>query len=104
MVFSDFEGSFKPICKILESNNISFVLLKGDVTNRTKIINDYKNGNNNVIFLNSTTDSAGINLQETTDIILYHEMNSINKSQIISRAERIGRTEELNIHQLLVHI
>ena len=104
LVFSDFEGSFKPICKILESNNISFVLLKGDVTNRTKIINDYKNGNNNVIFLNSTTDSAGINLQETTDIILYHEMNSINKSQIISRAERIGRTEELNIHQLLVHI
>lgn len=104
LVFSDFEGSFKPICKILESNNISFVLLKGDVTNRTKIINDYKNGNNNVIFLNSTTDSAGINLQETTDIILYHEMNSSNKSQIISRAERIGRTEELNIHQLLVHI
>jgi len=104
LVFSDFEGSFKPICNILESNNISFVILKGDVSNRNKIINDYKNGDINVIFLNSTTDSAGINLQETTDIILYHEMNSNNKSQIISRAERIGRTTELNIHQLLVHI
>jgi SNF2 family DNA or RNA helicase len=104
LVFSDFEGSFKPICKNLEKNNIKFIILKGDPTNRSKIIDEYKNGEVNVIFLNSTIDSAGINLQETTDIILYHEMNSINKNQIVARAERIGRTEELTIHQLLVHI
>ena len=104
LVFSDFEGSFKPICKILETNNIKFIILKGDPVNRSKIIDDYKNGKVNVIFLNSTVDSAGINLPETTDIILYHEMNSINKNQIIARAERVGRTKELTIHQLLVHI
>ena len=72
--------------------------------NRTTIINNYKNGNINVIFLTSTQDSAGINLQETTDIILYHQMSSSTKNQIIARAERIGRTKELNVHQLLVHI
>lgn len=104
LVFSDFEGSFSPICKILHTNNIKFIILKGDATNRTKIIDDYKTGVVNVIFLNSSIDSAGINLPETTDIILYHEMNSITKNQIIARAERIGRTEELTIHQLLVHI
>ena len=104
LVFSDFEGSFKPICKILTANNINFIILKGDTTNRIKIIDDYKNGDVNVIFLNSTIDSAGINLQETTDIILYHEINSKNKNQIIARAERIGRHKELTIHQLLVHI
>ena len=103
-MFSDFEGSFSPICKILDTNNIKFIILKGDTTNRTKIIDDYKKGVVNVIFLNSSIDSAGINLPETTDIILYHEMNSITKNQIIARAERIGRTEDLTIHQLLVHI
>lgn len=104
LVFSDFEGSFSPICKILDTNNTKFIILKGGATNRTKIIDDYKTGVVNVIFLNSSIDSAGINLPETTDIILYHEMNSITKNQIIARAERIGRTEELTIHQLLVHI
>jgi hypothetical protein len=104
LIFSEYEGSFLPICKVLETSNINFVVLKGNIMNRTTIINNYKNGNINVIFLNSTQDSAGINLQETTDIILYHQMSSSTKNQIIARAERIGRTKELNVHQLLVHI
>lgn len=104
LIFSDFEGSFKPICQILNDNNINFLILKGDVLQRTNIIHNYKNNIVNVIFINSAKDCAGINLPETTDIILYHQMSDNNKSQIISRAERIGRTEELNIHQLLVHI
>jgi hypothetical protein len=104
LIFSEYEGSFLPICKVLETSNINFVVLKGNIINRTTIINNYKNGNINVIFLNSAQDSAGINLQETTDIILYHQMSSSTKNQIIARAERIGRTKELNVHQLLVHI
>lgn len=104
LIFSEYEGSFLPICKVLETSNINFVVLKGNIMNRTTIINNYKNGNINVIFLNSSQDSAGINLQETTDIILYHQMASSTKNQIIARAERIGRTKELNVHQLLVHI
>lgn len=104
LIFSDFEGSFKPICQILNDNNINFLILKGDVLQRTNIIHNYKNNIVNVIFINSAKDCAGINLPETTDIILYHQMSDNNKSQIISRAERIGRTKELNIHQLLVHI
>jgi hypothetical protein len=104
LIFSDFEGSFKPICQILNDNNINFLILKGDVLQRTSIIDTYKNNIVNVIFINSSKDCAGINLPETTDIILYHQMSDNNKSQIISRAERIGRTEVLNIHQLLVHI
>jgi hypothetical protein len=102
LVFSDYDGSFYPICKILEENNIKFLLLKGNNKTRSNIINDYKTGDINVIFLNSKYDSAGINLQETTDIILYHEICKTTMNQIIARAERIGRKNELYVHQLTI--
>ena len=57
-----------------------------------------------MIFLNSNFNGAGINLQEATDIILYHEMPLNVQNQIIGRANRIGRTEALNVHHLQVEI
>ena len=50
---------------------------------------------------NSKFNSAGINLTETTDIILYHEMTISTQNQIIGRAQRIGRKDPLHIHHLI---
>jgi hypothetical protein len=36
-----------------------------------------------------------------SDIIIYHEMNKELETQIIGRAQRIGRTEPLNVYYLL---
>ena len=44
---------------------------------------------------------AGINLQEATDIIMYHSISSEHRRQIIGRANRIGRTCELTVHNLV---
>ena len=101
LIFSDYDEKFNNINKIFKENNLQISLLKGNNQTRNKIINEYKNSNsNNIIFINSTIDSAGIDLIETTDIILYHEMSKNIKYQIISRALRIGRTKELFVHQL----
>ena len=102
LIFSSFDITFKPICKMLKENNINFVDIKGNVDNIQKNINKFKTGNCKVIFLNSKINSAGINLPETTDIILYHEMEQNIKSQIIGRAQRIGRTTPLHVHNLTV--
>ena len=64
-------------------------------------ITSFKNGKIQVIFLNSKNNGAGINLQEATDIILYHEMNENIIKQIIGRANRIGRTDKLFVHHLI---
>ena len=61
----------------------------------------FKDGKVPVIFLNSNIECAGLNLQETTDIILYHKMNTDIESQILGRANRIGRKISLNVHHLL---
>ncbi len=104
IIYSSYDETFRPICQLLEDNKISFVMLKGSASNRKQTLDMYKNGSIKVIFLNSNFNSAGINLQETTDIILYHKMLSSTQTQIIGRAERIGRKSNLHVHHLIVDI
>jgi len=100
IVFSSYDQTFEQINLALVENNIDFKLIKGSVQQIQKIINDYKTGDLQVLFLNSKFTGSGINLQETTDIILYHEMTETTRTQLIGRANRIGRTSPLYVHQL----
>lgn len=104
LIFSAYDATFIPICRLLSENNITFSQIKGSQKTREKNINNFKYGNTKVIFLNSTFDGAGINLQEATDIILYHEMSESMERQIIGRANRIGRINPLQVHHLQVDI
>jgi len=104
LIFSTYDASFQPICRVLKDNKIKYAMLKGSSITRQKNIDGFKRGGIQVIFLNSNFNGAGINLQETTDLILYHKMSQVTRRQIIGRAERIGRKEPLRIHHLQVHI
>lgn len=104
LIFSTYDATFEPICRMLEEQKVTYALIKGTSQTRQKNIDQFKAGKLRVIFLNSAFNGAGINLQETTDLILYHKMPQIIRNQIIGRAERIGRTEPLRIHHLQVHI
>jgi len=102
LIFSDYDNTFHPICNALKDNNIDFVQIKGTIKNREKNLESFKIGDVPVIFLNSTTDGSGINLTESTDIILCHQMDKSTEKQILGRALRIGRTEPLNVHYLQI--
>jgi SNF2 family DNA or RNA helicase len=86
----------------LTVHDISFIEVKGGVDERKKNIKSFKSGNIQVIFLNSRFNGAGINLQESSDIIVYHRMDNSTLNQIIGRANRIGRIESLNVHHLQI--
>lgn len=101
LIFSEHNESFQHISNILTENNILYLQIKGNIVTRKKNINMFKEGKIPVIFLNSNLECAGLNLQETTDIILYHKMNADIESQILGRANRIGRKISLNVHHLL---
>ena len=102
LIFSNYDNTFHPICNALSDNNIDFVQIKGTIKNREKNLDSFKFGDIPVIFLNSTTDGSGINLTESTDIILCHQMDKSTERQILGRALRIGRTEPLNVHYLQI--
>ena len=66
------EKANPPETKSLSSNNIQFAQIKGNIKTRERNITLFKTKAIPVIFLNSNYNSAGINLQEATDIIIYH--------------------------------
>lgn len=100
LLFSKFDSTFMQLYNLLTEHNISFSEIKGSTETRKRIIENFKNGNIKVLLVNATINVAGMNLQETTDIIIYHEMNDSTHAQIIGRANRIGRTEPLRVHHL----
>jgi len=100
IVFSEFNNTFLNIIETLNKNNIKNEELKGSVERINNILVKFRNSEINVLFLNSRYNGSGINLQECSDIIIYHKMDSILEQQIIGRALRIGRVEELKVHKL----
>lgn len=103
LIFSEYNNTFYPICKVLMDNKISFTELKGNIKTREKTLDMFRTGKVSVLFLNSTFNAAGINLTEATDIILFHQMSESQETQIIGRANRIGRTDNLKVHHLLIN-
>lgn len=98
LIYSEQNHTFHTLQMALCENDIDFVQMKGNIKMRDRNLSSFKTGMTPVIFLNSNTDSAGINLTEATDIIIYHNMPDYIINQIIGRANRIGRTQPLNVH------
>lgn len=102
IIFSAWDQTFTPIRDELKKHEIGFIEVSGGVEQRRKNINNFKTGDLRVIFLNSRNNGAGINLQESSDIIVYHQMDDSTLNQIIGRANRLGRTEPLYVHHLQI--
>ena len=95
-----YNASFNLIQSALKEKKIKFLQLKGNSDTRASNIDKFKNGDIDIILLNSKYDGSGINLQETTDIVFYHKMTKETEMQIIGRARRIGREKILRLHYL----
>lgn len=101
IIFSNYDETFSFIRHALDDDGIRFAEISGTMESREKKIREFKEGDINVLFINSIANGAGINLQEATDIILYHRMGDDLQAQIIGRAYRIGRDKVLDVHHLV---
>lgn len=100
LVFSKYDASFREICKTLEESNIAYKMLKGSGIHIQKLLSEYSEGKHPVLLLNAQYMGAGLNLEMTTDLILYHSLEEDLENQVVGRAQRPGRTCPLNIYQL----
>ena len=105
LVFSEFDASFDSVKEELSNRNIKYSKVIGTATSVNKIITNYKKDNTEddsvqVLLLNSRYFGSGLNLENTSDVIIFHNMNTEMNKQIIGRAQRPGRTETLNIWRL----
>lgn len=101
IIFSSYDETFNIIRRCLKERNMNVLELNGTKAMKDNKLRKFKAGEEKVIFLNSRFNGAGINLEMTTDIILYHEMNIDLKTQIVGRANRMGRKYNLIVHTLI---
>lgn len=100
LIFSNYNETFTIIKKCLDEKKLIYLELKGTKEKRDNTIDAYKTGQVNILLLNTIHSGAGLNLQETTDIIIFHRIHEYQKIQVIGRANRIGRKVPLHVHYL----
>jgi SNF2 family DNA or RNA helicase len=102
LLFANYHETLEMIDKFLRGQKMEFLHLGGDYKQIDNTIKQFKESNINVLLINSQQICAGLNLQFATDIVFFHKLNNNSvESQLIGRAQRIGRTSNLKIHFLL---
>ena len=101
LVFSNYDRTFENLYQKLLENNIIHSRLVGSNVVINSIIRRFESGEIKVLMLNALNYGSGLNLQMASDIIIYHELDIELETQVIGRAQRLGRTEPLNVYYLL---
>jgi SNF2 family DNA or RNA helicase len=102
LVFSSFDNALESIGKLFAENGVSYEVLKGQSGRIKRLCDEFKNSaEHKILLMNSTYCGSGLNLENTTDIIMMHKFVSETEEQIIGRAQRPGRTCSLNVHYLV---
>lgn len=99
LIFSDFEQSFGRMTPYLDVTGLRYAQVKGNSVNET--VRKYRANELDALLVNSRNYGSGLNLENTTDIILFHKFENQLEKQIIGRAQRPGRTSSLNVWYLL---
>lgn len=101
LVCSNFDRTLIELESIMAKMNIKFDFIKGNGDQIRCIVDRYKTGHTDVLIVNTREYGSGLNLENTTDIVMFHKFDTQLEQQVIGRAQRMGRTGPLNIHYLL---
>jgi hypothetical protein len=101
LLFSNYDQTFENLKQRMTEEGIKFsrVIGSGSVVNKT--IQRFTDGEIRVLMLNAINYGSGLNLQMATDIVIYHQLSLELETQVIGRAQRLGRDTELNVYYLL---
>ena len=100
LLFSNYDGTFENVNKRLNDEGITNNRLVGSSVVINSVIKRFTNGDIRVLMLNALNYGSGLNLQMATDIIIYHQLDMELETQVIGRAQRMGRSNSLNVYYL----
>jgi hypothetical protein len=101
LIFTEYESTLNDkITNILTKWNLKYARIKGSGTMISNTVEQYKTGDVNTLLINSKYFGSGMNLENTTDIIIIHKMQSDVEMQVIGRAQRFGRVGNLRVWKL----
>lgn len=98
IIFSDYDNTFTNIGSSID--NLKYRKLCGSGGHIRDVINDFNDGKINLLMLNSKHYGSGLNLDKATDLIIFHKLDKDTEKQVIGRANRLPRTDALNVYRL----
>ena len=101
LIFSNYDNTFSKIMPYLIKHGLKSDYIKGNGNTIKCIVERYKGTELDTLLVNTRNYGTGMNLENTTDIIMFHKFDTQFEQQIIGRAHRLGRTDPLNVHYLL---
>ena len=101
LIFSCSDTSFTKLTPILDKQHIRYEYLKGNGSHVNNVMEKYKTGNINVLLVNVRYYGSGFNMENTTDVIMFHKFDTEIEKQVVGRAQRFGRNSELNVWYLM---
>jgi superfamily II DNA/RNA helicase len=101
LVFSRYDNSFIEIINGCKNRELITKELKGSKDMIASTLNQFRNGDVNVLLMNTIQMAAGLNITDATHVILLHSMTHEEEKQILGRAYRVGRKNELHFIRLL---
>ena len=101
LIFNDNGNVLVRYQELLLKRGVKAVMLDGGNQKLIeKTLKDYKEGDVQVLLLNSMIEGAGMNLENTTHLLFMHKTEEKFIEQVMGRAQRFGRKEPLNVIML----
>ena len=101
LVFSRYDNSFSEILEGCKCRSLVAKELKGSKDMIASTLLQFKKGDVNCLLMNTIQMGAGLNITDATHVILLHAMSHEEEKQILGRAYRVGRENELYFIKLL---
>ncbi len=102
LIYNDNSEALYEMYGTLLSNSIKCAMLDGGSAETIhKTILGYSQGPIQVLLMNSKLEGAGMNLEKTSHILFMHATHERLITQVVGRAQRWGRTGQLQIIALL---
>ena len=103
LVFSKVDGAFGELKAALTEARIAYGEAKGNTAHMMCTMRAFRAGHTRVILLNTDFAGSGIDLSCATDVVIMHAMG-LAKTQAVGRANRVGRTSPLVVHNLIYSV
>ena len=101
LILSAHDNTFNMMASLLTRLDIKYAHLKRNSFVVKRTIDNYRSGDTKVLLFTTTHFGPGLNLENTTDIIMFHKFNTDLERQVIGGANRIGRNNPLKVWYLL---
>jgi len=101
LVFNRYDNPFLEIEGQLLERGIKVATVKGNKDHISSTLKQFEKGDIQVLLMNSMQAGVGMDLKSASHVVLMHLMKTEEERQIIGRAIRLGRNEQLNLVRLL---